>query len=978
MFEKISNIKIRVKPDEGLHLFLIKQSIDIEKNESLFSLNSFRVGLGAKPHRTPCIFSPRKTYIALRKSKGVRIITTNTTPKNGMLQERGGLSADAVKASREKYGTNSLSKGKKQSFLRQFAGNLNDPVIRILLGALVLNLLFVFRNADWVETAGIAVSVFLATLISTLSERGSAAAFERLEAEMGRQKCRVRRGGETLELDIEELVVGDLVLIGAGEQIPADGVLTEGKLSCDQSAMTGESREVQKAPRRPGEREDKTPGSSYYCLRGCTVLAGDGMMEVMAVGDRTFLGGISKEIQTETRESPLKIRLTKLARQISIFGYVAAVLVALVYLFNTFIADSAFDPGIIRYKLADLPFLFGHLFHALTLGLTVIVVAVPEGLPMMIAVVLSSNIQKMVKDRVLVRKPVGLEAAGSMNLLFTDKTGTLTEGKLSVGQVILGDGAVFESLSAFAEGVGRGRLYEDFILSAFVNTTSTPGRGEKGKRAALGGNSTDRAILAGALSLLGRSEQPRTQLVEKLPFDSERKLSAAMLAEGGRRRMLIKGAPERLMPYVSSFLDAEGRERPFDGARCEKICRRLTEEGKRVLLIGESDCMDCGRIAAGRPGSLRLLSLITLEDKLRASARASVKRLRSAGIHVVMITGDNKDTAAHIAAGCGILDKSTDLVLTSGELALLTDAQLKDSLPRLSVVARALPADKSRLVRVAQELELVVGMTGDGINDAPALKRADVGFSMGSGTRVAKEAGDVIILDNDLSSIVKAVLYGRNIFKSIRKFITLQLTMNFSAVGVSMLCPFLGWDAPVTVVQMLWINIIMDTLGGLAFAGEPALMSCMEERPKRRDEPILNGYMVYSILMGGGFTVALCIAFLKLPLISSRFRYAPDNIYILTAFFALFIFASVFNCFNARTDRLRLLANITKNKTFILIMSAVLAIQLLFVYLGGAVLRTAPLTAKELLTTFWLALTVFPADLIRKLIWRLLAGKKGY
>ncbi len=888
------------------------------------------------------------------------------------------MTAAEVKASREKYGSNCLTKGKKQSFLRQFIGNLNDPVIRILLGALVLNLLFVFRNADWVETAGIAVSVFLATLISTLSERGSAAAFEKLEAEMGKQKCRVLRDGETSEIDIEELVVGDLVLVGAGEQIPADGVLIEGKLSCDQSAMTGESREVRKTPQKQGEQEDKTPTSSYYCLRGCTVLSGNGMLEIMAVGDATFLGGISKEIQTETRESPLKIRLSKLARQISIFGYVAALLVALVYLFNTFIADSAFDPMIIRYKFADLPFLFGHLFHAFTLGLTVIVVAVPEGLPMMIAVVLSSNIQKMVKDQVLVRKPVGLEAAGSMNLLFTDKTGTLTEGKLSVGQVILGDGNVFESLSSFADGVGRGRLYEDFVLSAFGNTTAAPGRSEKGRRVALGGNSTDRAVLEGALGIVGRGELPRPIAVDKLPFDSEHKLSAALLSEHGKRRMFIKGAPERLMPYVNSHLGREGREQLFDKAKCEKKCRELTRQGKRVLLIAESDCMDCKKIAEGRFGSLKLLALITLEDKIRLSAEASVKKLCAAGIHTVMITGDNKDTAAYIAAKCGILNKNTDLVLTSDELALLSDIELKERLPRLSVVARALPADKSRLVRVAQELDLVVGMTGDGINDAPALKRADVGFSMGSGTQVAKEAGDVIILDNDLSSIVKAVLYGRNIFKSIRKFITLQLTMNFSAVGVSMICPFLGWDAPVTVVQMLWINIIMDTLGGLAFAGEPALMSCMKEKPKRRDEPILNGYMVYSILLGGGFTVGLCIAFLKLPAVSSRFRYAPDNIYILTAFFALFIFASVFNCFNARTDRLRLLANITKNKAFIFIMTAVLAIQILFVYLGGAVLRTAPLTASELLTAFWLALMVFPADFVRKVIWRVLAGKKGY
>jgi magnesium-transporting ATPase (P-type) len=269
-------------------------------------------------------------------------------------------------------------------------------------------------------------------------------------------------------------------------------------------------------------------------------------------------------------------------------------------------------------------------------------------------------------------------------------------------------------------------------------------------------------------------------------------------------------------------------------------------------------------------------------------------------------------------------------------------------------------------------------MTGDGINDAPALKCADIGFSMGNGTQVAKEAGDIVILDNNLSSIAKAVLYGRNIFKSIRKFIVLQLTMNFCAVGVTMICPFIGIDAPVTVVQMLWLNIIMDTLGGLAFAGEPPLASYMQEPPKRRDEPILNSYMVNQILWLGFFTIGLSLAFLKNPFFTSNFRFSDDNVYLLTAFFAFFIFAAVFNCFNARSDRLNLLAGITKNRPFTFIMIMISAIQILFVYLGGAVLRTAPLYASELNVALLSALLVFPAEFIRKLIWKKLVKKSGY
>ena len=909
-------------------------------------------------------------YIRFRMAQG-RDIITNTYKRSGY-GSAWGLTETEVARSRAEHGDNSLTRGKRKSFFRQFVSNLGDPVIKILIGALILNVLFTFRDADWLETVGIALSVLLATLISTASEYGSAAAFERLDAECGRQRCRVRRGGTVSEIDIREVVVGDVVLVGAGEQIAADGYLICGAIACDQSAMTGESREVYKTPRREGQGEDTTPSSTYFCLRGCSVLSGEGEIEVASVGDKTFLGGISREIQTETRESPLKIRLGKLAKQISVVGYVAAALVALVYLFNTFFVDSAFDADVIRYKLTSFDFLFAHLFHALTLGLTVIVVAVPEGLPMMIAVVLSSNIKRMVRDNVLVRKPVGLESAGSMNILFTDKTGTLTEGKLSVGQIFLGDGSEIGGVEALSGTA----WHSDFLLSAVGNTTSTAGY-SSGKYTAVGGNSTDRAILDFVIRREKRLPEP--EMIRNLPFDSEKKLSAALLRQGGRRRLFVKGAPERLMPYVRSYLDKNGERHGFSPEKFGRLCSTLTASGKRVLMIAESesDYMDA-RFERGELGDLRLICLITLEDKIRREAARSVASLRGAGIHVVMITGDNKDTARYIASKCGIIGGDADVVLSGGELSHLSDSQLKELLPRLAVVARALPADKSRLVRISQELELVVGMTGDGVNDAPALKRADVGFAMGSGTQVAKEAGDVIILDNDLASIVKSVLYGRNIFKSIRKFITLQLMMNFCAVGVSMICPFLGYEAPVTVVQMLWINIIMDTLGGLAFAGEPALASCMQEKPKRRDQPILNGYMIYQIAFGGGFTVALCIAFLKIPEIASRFRLSGDNIYLLTAFFALFIFASVFNCFCARTDRIKLLANITKNRAFIGIMAAVLIIQIVFVYLGGAVLRTAPLTAAELGMTLLLSLLVFPADLLRKLIWRAIFGKKGY
>ncbi len=901
------------------------------------------------------------------------------------------LTPDEVAKSRRASGSNTLSRRKRKSFFRQFVSNLGDPVIRILLCALGLNLLFSFKGGDPFETAGIGLAVFLATLISTLSEYGSESAFARLSEACAQMICRVRRrdgagAGDTVrEIPLGEAVVGDIAVLSPGEMIPADGYLLSGKLSVDQSAMTGESREVEKKPLRAGETfpAEPSPAHASALFRGCVILGGSGEMLVTRVGDSTFLGEISGEVQEDTRESPLKLRLARLARQISRLGYVAAALVAVVYLLGAFAFTDggSFDRLVLLARLSDWRYVWETLFHALTLALTVLVVAVPEGLPMMIAVVLSSNIQRMVKDEVLVRKPVGIEAAGSMNILFTDKTGTLTEGRLSVGTVIGGDGTVFSDVRALAGTAPA--LYARFAEGATVNTLSVAGMGE-GDTAprALGGNATDRALLDAVLAV-GEETAP-TAAEWKIPFDSARKFSCAVAAREGRPILYIKGSPERLLPRLADAYRPDGRRGPLDRAALTHRIREMTDKGERVLLVAEQSGTGAlparARVEAGDLGDLRLslVAILTLSDRLRPEAPEAVATLRRAGIHVVMMTGDNRDTARAIAASCGILGDGVDTVLDSEELSRMSDARITEMLPRIGVIARALPTDKSRLVRLSQEADLVVGMTGDGINDAPALRRADIGFAMGAGTQVARDAGDIIIMDNNLGSIAKAVLYGRTIFKSIRKFITLQLTMNLSAVGVTMIAPFLGVESPVTVVQMLWINLIMDTLGGLAFAGEAPLASYMEEPPKRRDEPILNRYMAGEIVWLGGFTVALSLLFLKHPAITAIFRPAEDGIYLLTAFFALFIFASVFNCLNTRTDRLKIFAGLSKNRAFLFIMAAVLFIQILFVYLGGSVLRTAPLTARELLVTSLLALSVLPAGLLRKALRRWRGKRTGY
>ena len=866
-----------------------------------------------------------------------------------------GLSHTEVEQSRIKHGTNSFTRQKRKSFFRKYLESFGDPIIKILLAALAVNVLIMFRTQNWFETAGIAAAVFLATFVSTLSEYGSESAFIRLQRESENQMCRVRRGGTLLAIPIGEVVVGDIVLLEAGEKIPADGILISGYLHVDQSAINGESAEAKKYPAAEEERWD--PGVVNQLFRGTTVSSGDGVMLVRRVGDGTMYGSLARELQIDAVESPMKVRLAVLAKQISRLGYTAAALIAFADLFNAIVMDNHYVGAAIVAELRDLPLMAQNLMHAALLAISVIVVAVPEGLPMMITVVLSSNMMRMQRDNVMVRKLVGIETAGSINILFTDKTGTLTTGNLAVETVVSGDGNPYHSIGQLHVNPGLERLV---ALSCICNGTAALSEGKP-----LGGNSTERALLEFCAPLV--PETAHVKKIKSVPFNSSKKYSWTRIDDGGEL-VLIKGAPEKLLPKCGGYYDRNGVRRTGIPDAVWKRLSDMTKNAVRVLLLATSD-RDFDREDA----RLTLVALVGIRDKLRPEVRDAVETVTRAGIQTVMITGDNKETAVSIARDAGLLSGSPrELVLTGSELAEMSDAQLKDAIPSLRVVARALPTDKSRLVRLSQELGLVVGMTGDGVNDTAALKRADVGFAMGGGTEVAKDAGDIVILDNNFASITKAILYGRTIFHSIRKFIVFQLTMNFCAVGVSLLGPFIGVDTPVTVMQMLWINIIMDTLAGLAFAGEAPQAAYMEEKPKSRREPIVTRDMIEQILITGGYTILLCTAFLRLPVFRTAFDFAGDFTGFMTAFFTLFVFCGIFNAFNARTHRINLLANLRKNKSFILVMLFVSAVQLLLIFFGGTMFRTHALTFSAIREILLLAFTVIPFDLVRKILERLL------
>ncbi len=858
------------------------------------------------------------------------------------IKERG-LTESEVKESRRLHGDNSLSRQKTKGIVRRFFENLSDPIIKILLFALGLEVLFTFGNCNLVEVFGIVAAILVATLVSTVSEFGSERAFAKIEAEARNAKVRVQRDGKTVEIDASELVVGDIVLLSAGEKIQADGRIIEGELSSDQSALNGENEEVFK---RVGKPHSWDLSDEARVFRGSIITRGNAVMRVERVGAASYYGMVAGDVQEQTRVSPLKLRLGKLAGQISKLGYVIALIVGLIYLFNTLVVDNAFNTQLILKSLSDIKTLGATLIHALTLMITVVVVAVPEGLPMMITVVLSMNMRRMIADNILVKKLVGIETAGSLNILFTDKTGTLTEGQLSLDRVVT-DKGVYRNTATLATSSS---IYKYLYLSSEYNTDT-----ERTEKGIVGGNSTDRAIRE-FFSTREASKFSIPEVLEKVPFSSELKYSSVTFSD---KVTIIKGAAELILSRCRYALGENGDKYVSDLSRVYKMYKEALSRGERVLAVA----VNFG------DGELVFISLLVLRDKLRSGVKNAVADILSAGIQIVMVTGDNLDTATSIAEECGFYKHGAGHIALDGEtLRQMSDDELRNIIPSLRVVSRALPRDKSRLVRLSQELNLVVGMTGDGINDAPSLKLADVGFAMGSGADIAKSAGDIVILDDSISAIAKTILYGRTIFKSIRKFICFQLIMNFAACGITLLGPFIGVDTPITIIQMLWVNIIMDTLGGMAFAGEAPLSYYMKEKPKRRDEPIIDRDTISHILLNGCFTLALMVVFLRFNVFPSLFLESSHH---MSAFYALFIFSGLFNCLSARCERLFILSNIGKNKPFIFIMLFISAIQVLIIYFGGSLFRSAPLTLAEFSAVILLASVVLLFDFIRRFIRKL-------
>lgn len=873
-----------------------------------------------------------------------------------MHKKLNGLAAAEVEESRKKHGANSIPEAEPETFWQLFLEGFQDPMIRILcVIAVIMFGMFLVGESDWYEPVGTIIAILLVNFVSARTGVANDRAYRDLKASQKKDTVKARREGVIKVIPADEVVVGDVILLQSGDKILADGILAQGALSVDNSALNGEAEECPKSEAPDGFAIPETiTGDTFVdahsLFRGATVLDGEGYMIVQKVGLDTMMGKMAKDMEDKEPDSPLKVKLNKLAGQISVFGYIGAIVIALAY----FVHFVMLAGGLSAYLATGGLSILGDVMNAIAIAITIIVCAVPEGLPLVIALVLMQNTGKLLKVNVLVRKSIGIETAGSLNILFSDKTGTITKGQLEVVEFFDGCGRTTDINTAAA-------MREALHLSIGKNT----GALFDDQHHVVGGNMTDQALLKflGEDAFHALAARDDCEIGAQQDFNSANKFSQAYLP--GQGRTFYKGAPERLLAKAKKCLDTQGNEVDIDETTLGQKIDDLANRAMRVLAFGYS------REKLVRDeihDDLVLIGLVGIRDDVRPEAREAIEEVQKAGIQVVMITGDRRETAMAIAREANLYHGGDELVLTSAELAEMSDDEVKKIIPRIRVISRALPTDKSRMVRLCQEMNLVVGMTGDGVNDSPALKRADVGFAMGSGTEVAKEAGKLVILDDNFNSIKNAIWYGRTLYINILKFCKMQLVINLAAVFVSAISPFIGIESPLKVTHLLWINLCMDSLASLMFAGEPALKKYMRMKPRRRDESIISRPMAIQIVIMSIWLTTLSLVWFKVPVFRACF---VTEAQWYTGFFCMFVFAFMVNAFNVRSDGLNVFEHIGENKRFIHIWLAIMAVQVLLVSIGGVIGEVFSCVRFGLdgwIAVCLMALTMYPVDLIRKVL----------
>ena len=862
-----------------------------------------------------------------------------------------GLTKEEVARSYQEHGNNALSSKETETFLSILIGAFDDPWIKVLLFGLalktVINIACMFNpslgHADWIEVVSLIAAIGLSTGVASFSEWKNGKEFNSLQEQASKIVVKVYRDGHLHELNIDELVIGDVVQLRAGDQIPADGIILDGTLKVNQASLNGESEDAKKYALgdNPMPSADDT-FNEFILLRGSYVTEGEAVMEVTTIGDKTMLGSINVAIQEDGKESPSTEKLSRLAGQIGVMGSSGAI--------GYLVVNAILVSGLIN-TVARPDNWFFFIIQLIMYAVTIVIMAVPEGLPMMLAMVASMNSRRLLAENILVRKPASTETAGYINVLFSDKTGTITEGVLKLVDVLQADGTTYTT--GDTEGlpfeIAPASLKEELKVGLGLNNDSVISDG-----VAIDSNQTDRALMT-FLYNNGLVPESRESIVSKEAFTSATKFASVTLSSG---ETYIKGAPEIILSGVTKYIKQDGSVGDFTPEIAEKFNSASIEQANRSMRVLA--------IVKEVAGVKTLIAGVCIRDNVRQGIKETVRVMNEAGVTVVMVTGDRKETAVAIAKEAGIYKSTDDVVLTHDELASLSDEEVKALLPRLKVVSRALPLDKKRLVNLAQEIDLVAGMTGDGVNDAPSLKAADIGFSMGDGTQAAQESSDVVILNNSLTSIGKAVLYGRTMTESVKKFIIFQLTVNVTTIALALVGPLVGFKEPFTIIQILWINLIMDTLAALAFGEEPTLERYMKRPPVGRKENILTGYMKSAIGVAGLFiTVVSTMLLANLFNLQQMFD-LHNSKEVLTFMFTFFIYAVIFNSLNTRSHGFNVFEHIGKNKRFIYVMTSIAVVQSLIIQFGGEVFSTVPMDLKHFGMALGLAFLIIPVDMIRK------------
>lgn len=842
-----------------------------------------------------------------------------------------GLSEEEVIRSREQYGENLLTPPERDSVWKLYLEKFKDPVIKVLLFAAVLSLGISIIENEYAETIGIIFAILLATGIGFYFEYDAGKKFDLLSAVGEETQVKVIRGGKVHSIPRREVVVDDIVIIENGEEIPADGELLEAtSLQINESSLTGELM-VEKTT-NPDDFDTDATYASNLVMRGTTVTDGHGVMRVVRVGDATEIGKVARQsTEASEEETPLNKQLTRLASLIGKVGFTIAGVTFVVFvardLYSWFTLHGSIQDWHQGMEVVQI------VLKYFMMAVTLIVVSVPEGLPMSVTLSLALNMRRMLATNNLVRKMHACETMGAVTVICTDKTGTLTQNKMQVYET------QFPALAT----------HEELITNSMaVNSTAFIER--KGEEELIPiGNPTEGALLLW-LHKQGHDYEllrEESKVISQLPFSTERKYMATLAEKEGKRTLYIKGAPEIILRHSKTFLSTEEKICPIESYRAtaeEQLMKyqnmAMRTLGFAIAEVDEKAGSDCEELVAN--SAITFLGIAAISDPIRPDVPAAVGKCQSAGIDIKIVTGDTPGTATEIARQIGLWKpEDTDRNRITGvEFAALSDEEALDRVMDLKIMSRARPTDKQRLVQLLQQRGAVVAVTGDGTNDAPALNHAQVGLSMGTGTSVAKEASDITLLDDSFNSIGTAVMWGRSLYKNIQRFIAFQLTINVVALAIVLLGAIMGTAIPLTVTQMLWINLIMDTFAAMALASIPPSESVMKQKPRKSTDFIITPAMYRNISGMGLLFVAVLVGL---------YLYMNANALLdlkgLTVFFTIFVMMQFWNLFNARvlgTDD-SAFKGFSKSYTLWIVATIILGGQFIIVQWGGNVFRTTPL-----------------------------------